>query len=343
MGRRKKTPDEVKNPTGLNSIERGMAKAYVSLDDYTRASVDNPATEHTKAHWSRDFRNLLPGISGRPGLTREDYDYFRPEEATPRKFCEIMRKSNEVYRTNGLIRNVIDLMGDFTTQGVRVVHPNKRIEAFHKSLWEIWRGTWVTERIANTLYRLANVPIQYYTTKLTSGELEKLYLSTASPDKKGLPPRIPQMESRELPYKYVILDPASVTPVGGALSSFLNQPRYGLILSPQLMAKIKAPATPEERDIVAKLPEDIIEAAKSNKPYLLDPAKTVMLYYKKDDWQMYADPMIYAILDDIEILEKLKLADLSALDGATSKIRIFKLGSMEHKVAPSPALAYKLS
>ena len=53
--------------------------------------------------------------------------------------------------------------------------------------------------------------------------------------------------------------------------------------------------------------------------------------------------MIYAIMDDITILEKLKLADMCALDGAVSNLRIFKLGSLEHKIAPTRAAASKLS
>ena len=53
--------------------------------------------------------------------------------------------------------------------------------------------------------------------------------------------------------------------------------------------------------------------------------------------------MIYAIMDDINIIEKLKLADLAALDGAISNIRIFKLGNLEHKIAPTKAAAAKLS
>ena len=39
--------------------------------------------------------------------------------------------------------------------------------------------------------------------------------------------------------------------------------------------------------------------------------------------------MIYAIMDDIAVIEKLKLADMAALDGAISNIRIFKLGKID--------------
>jgi hypothetical protein len=84
-------------------------------------------------------------------------------------------------------------------------------------------------------------------------------------------------------------------------------------------------------------------AADSKKPYILNPDKTLVFHYKKDDWQVWAFPMIYAIMDDITVLEKLKLADICALDGAVSNIRIFKLGNLEHKIAPTKAATAKLA
>ena len=48
--------------------------------------------------------------------------------------------------------------------------------------------------------------------------------------------------------------------------------------------------------------------------------------------------MIYAILDDIIMLEKMRLADLSALDGAISNIRLWTLGSLDHKIHQTAAI-----
>jgi hypothetical protein len=341
MTKRRKTAEEVKDI--INGKIKEPIKAYVALEDYSTNSLENCHIERTKANRYRDWSNIIPGQSGKPSFTREDYDAFRPEALKPYKFEDIMSKCNSVYRNVGLIRNIIDLMGDFTVQGIRLVHPNKRIEQFYQNLWQLWNGTGFSERVANTLYRLSNVPIQYYTMKLTPSQLDKMYRSTASPDQFGLPRDLPPLESRELPYKYVLLDPASVVPIGGPLSSFLNKPVYGLTLPNSLKNRIVNPTSDEEREIVKKLPPDLVKAAEKNTPYILDQNRTYMLHYKKDDWKSFADPMIFAILDDIEVLMKLKLADMSALDGATSKIRIFKLGSVEHKIAPSPDMANKLS
>jgi hypothetical protein len=67
----------------------------------------------------------------------------------------------------------------------------------------------------------------------------------------------------------------------------------------------------------------------------LDPDRLCVFYYKKDDWLEWANPMIYAILDDIIMLEKMRLADLSALDGAISNTRLWTLGNLEHRILPT--------
>ena len=67
-----------------------------------------------------------------------------------------------------------------------------------------------------------------------------------------------------------------------------------------------------------------------------------MFYYKKDDWSNWANPLIYAILDDVIMLEKMRLADLSALDGAISNIRLWTLGNLDHKILPNKSAINKL-
>ena len=57
---------------------------------------------------------------------------------------------------------------------------------------------------------------------------------------------------------------------------------------------------------------------------------------------IWANPMVNAIIDDIMMLEKMKLADMSALDGAISNIRLWRLGNLEHKILPNKGAIYKL-
>ena len=79
-----------------------------------------------------DYSNLDTNTSGKPGLTRRDYDFFRPDESVPRRIKGIIKRADDIYQRVGLVKNVIDLMGDFAAQGIRIVHPNKKIERFYR-------------------------------------------------------------------------------------------------------------------------------------------------------------------------------------------------------------------
>jgi hypothetical protein len=53
--------------------------------------------------------------------------------------------------------------------------------------------------------------------------------------------------------------------------------------------------------------------------------------------------MLYSVLDNLVTLEKMRLADLAALDGAISNIRLWKLGNAKLGIAPNKAAAIRLS
>jgi hypothetical protein len=250
--------------------------------------------------------------------------------------------ADQIYNRVGLVKNVIDLMGDFASQGVRLVHPNKRIERFYRNWFDKVKGEERSERFLNNLYRVGNVVINRQTAKISVKVADNLYKSVASPDLIINSDEV-KVEKREIPWRYTFIDPRCVDVVGSSLSSFVTNKTYSITIPASLRKLINAPKNDAERAIINQLPPAIIEAAKAKKQYLLDPDKTLVFHYKKDDWKTWAFPMIYSIMDDISIVEKLKLADLAALDGAISNIRIFKLGSLEHKIAPTQAAASKLS
>jgi hypothetical protein len=334
------TPEEayVTWADDLSSKKEALKSASESLDEFT-------TIQRTIGYdrYRADFSNIDSNTSGRPGLTRSDYDYFRPHEAVAKEIKAIIRQADRVYNRVGLVKNVIDLMGDFAVQGIRLTHRNKRIERFYRRWFKKINGKDRSERFLNNLYKTGNVILHKQTAKLSLKVIDKMYKANADADIQINELDDVKLEKREIPWKYTFIDPTCVEVSAGALSSFVNSKTYELVIPPSLRKLINAPKNDQERKIIAKLPEAIILAAKNKKPYPLDPDKTIVYHYKKDDWQGWAYPMIYAIMDDINVIEKLKLADMSALDGAISNIRIFKLGNLEHKIAPTKAATAKLA
>ena len=65
--------------------------------------------------------------------------------------------SMEAYDKVGIIRNVIDLMGDFGSQGINIVHENKSVESFYKQWFKRIEGKERSERFLNILYLIKNL------------------------------------------------------------------------------------------------------------------------------------------------------------------------------------------
>ena len=326
----------------LSSKQDALKKSSESLDEYI--GIQNAAAAYGGGRrYSVDFSNLDGHIGSRPGLTRSDYYAFRPDEAVPKRIKLIIRRAEDIYNRVGLVKNVVDLMGDFAVQGIKLSHKNKRIEKFYRQWFKKVNGKDRSERFLNNLYKIGNIVIHKQTAKISLKVSDNLYRSVAAPDLNIKEMESFKVEKKEIPWRYTFIDPVYIDIAAGSLSSFVSDKRYELVLPATFRKSINSPKTDAEQQVVSMLPEAIIQAAKSRKAYPLDPDKTLVFHYKKDDWQAWAYPMIYAIMDDITVIEKLKLADMAALDGAISNIRIFKLGNLEHKIAPTKAATAKLA
>lgn len=283
----------------------------------------------------RNFKDIEPNRSVRPGFTSMDYHAFRPDEQVPREQKRMIKMCMDAYSKVGIIRNIIDLMGDFGSQGINVVHPNKSAEKFFKQWFKKCNGKERSERFLNTLYRCGNV-IVYRSSANVTPELSKYMKSVAN----DIKVEVPNMTKNVIPWRYNFFNPLNVDLKDGAMNLFMGRKSYNLS-SNIFNDKFKNGNIPP--NILETLPPKVKRAIqRGEKAIPLEEERLQVFHYKKDDWQMWANPMIYAILDDIIMLEKMRLADLSALDGAISNIRLWTLGNLDHKILPNRAAINKL-
>lgn len=274
---------------------------------------------------SRRYLSVEPNISVRDEYTREDYYGFRPSESVEADTKGIMKKCAKAYDNVGLIKQVIDLMGDFASQGIRISHTNKSIERFYRRWWQKVNGAERSERFLNYLYRLGNVVVYKANGKITKADQRDMS----------------KAEKRVIPFRYDFLNPLVVEADGDYSDIFGGEKTYKIRISSRTKNAISSKKSDPSflKGVDPKIRKMIMDGAE----YIpLDPERISLYHYKKDDWAVWANPMIHAILDDITMMEKMKLADMSALDGAISNIRLWRLGSLEHKIAPTRAAVDKL-
>jgi len=284
------------------------------------------------------YLNSAPNsVHIRDSFSRRDYDSFRPGEAVPKKAKDLVRACDNAVENNGIVANVMSLMADFTAKGIDIVHPNERIEKFFKTWAKKVGMKRVSERLAYYLYLHGNVIVRRHTAKLKVRDEKNLKRAQADPDIDVTPP--PQPMKREVPWRYTFLHPCAVELVAEHMAPFVGPDGFifGVKVPKDITNVVKNPKTSGEKLMVSRLPEDVRKAIQKGDTLLpLDPDKVSVHWYKRDDWRAWARPMLAPILKDLAMLEKLKLADIAALDGAISCIRVWKLGSLEHGVMPHP-------
>lgn len=283
----------------------------------------------------RHFIDIEPNRSVRPQFTQQDYYAFRPHEAVPAQQRRAIKMCMDAYDKVGIIRNIIDLMGDFGCQGIQIVHQNKSVEKFYQQWFRSVNGKERSERFLNNLYKTGNV-IMYRSYAKVTPKLNKYMRSLAS----DIKVEVPNMTANLIPWRYNFFNPLTVKMKDGQLSIFMGTPAYAINLG-SFFDRFTEGDMPI--NVLNSLPDNVKQALKNGqKEVPLDPDRICVFHYKKDDWQQWANPMIYAILDDIIMLEKMRLADLSALDGAISNIRLWTLGNLEHKILPNKTAINKL-
>ena len=348
----KKNPlKTVTNTTGkaayiyiTDNVDKGGGEAIKALQQYDIVPGHNPRAIRERSEGARErYKDIDTNTSVRDQFNRNSYEYFRPDEAIPSDSKEILGACMGAYRRVGIVRNVIDLMGDFGAQGVKLTHPNPRLQKFYRSWWKKVAGTDRTERSLNLLYRCGLFVIKRRMAKITIRQERQLIAE----GKDKLQPDVeyePSLETqkRNIPIRYVFMNPLMLEVLGGELGQFIGKQLYGVRVSAKIRNMINNPKA-INKVLINELPADIVKAIKSGASIIpLDPKKITAKYYKKDDWQSWADPMIYAILDDLILLEKMKLADLAALDGAISQVRLWKLGDLDKGIFPTNTAVNRL-
>lgn len=342
-----KTPEPILITGKVDGEERALALYNSTLEQA-------PVVIKTLA--SNAFQNTYsPNISVRDGFDRFDYENFRIDERIPTDDKGKILACMGVYKESGfgLIRNIVDLMAELVVEGIDVVHKKKKNEKFAKAWFhKTVKGPVFSERFTNLLCRTSNNFVKRDTKQIPLNKVRKYYKGEGGNDTDGISykdePYKQEMEvvKRTIPVRYTLLNPAYIEPYSPELTMFINNSdmRYAIELPKDLIRKVNNPLHQADKALIAMLPSDILAVLQRNERLLpLDPTRVDSYYYKKDDWEVWATPMIFGVLSDLYQLRKMKLADLSAIDGVLSQIRIWKLGSKDSKQRPSLSAMNRLA
>lgn len=287
------------------------------------------------------FKSCASGVSNTFGANasirseygKADYSCARPSERVPTGFLESLVFCNESYYNIAIVRNVMDLMADFCIKGIDWSHPNRNVQSFYREWFSTVDGKGVSERFCNYLFRLGNVAIV--------NEKSKIPDSVASEWKRTRGSEFKDLKTRnlEIPSSYSFIDVTAlreevdpnnfgisnrkfrVSTSGGLISTFTN---YNMTFRSQGGSSFSG-------RLFQSLPQYLKDRVLENSGNLIltEGEDVRIFHYRKDDWDTWARPIILAIAEPLIMLKKMHLADMSALDGVISNVRLWRLGYID--------------
>lgn len=256
----------------------------------------------------------------------------------------IIEECVKIYKSTGIVKNIIDLMTDFAAGGVEIIDEDEERNNFYKGWSKIVRLENRTEHIAKTYLREGNVPIYATNAHLTKKDIK--ILKSVGAKEKDLNLDFEDVGNKIIPVKYTIYNPAILSKAGIQGNKIVL-----MKVNDSLVKLIKGQKTPTkyEKLIIDSMPKDIVEKirnaqASDSKIQIgdeIDDPNLTILYYKKDDWEDWAEPLIFAALDDIKFKKLLRDADSQAARNIISAITLFSLGDKDLAAQPKEIDALK--
>jgi len=350
MAKKKKTSKKVKTQSSgdplYTKLTLGNIKQHALPDENSIVTSSSAGNNFT----------IAENVKLKSGFNRRDKELKSPGTALPTSHQEIILMTHAIYRKIGLIRNIIDLMSDFASEGLTIRHPIKKQQRFYEAWAKKVDLQGRSHDFMKLLLRDANVIVRRKDGILTdkiikmmtkgSTNLENLLVQNVEEKPEKIDVKKTKTKKKVIPWRYIFLSPTMIEKTGGEVGKFFNGNAIAMKIPKELIRSIRNPKTDSEKALKNRLPAEVISAINKTKGTSvlveLDPDKVYVDYYKKDDWEDWGTPFLYGIFDDIVLKEKMKLADMSALDGVINTIRLWKLGDHKEQILPNPNAVNKL-
>jgi hypothetical protein len=259
------------------------------------------------------------------------------------QIIKIMREADKAYREIGIVRNVIDLMTDFTSEGLNVHHPVAAQERFYRA----WMNKVAMEEVAKQtlrgLYKWANVGIFRFWGKIKPKTRKEMMAKARELFAQGKDKEAVKAFFREdttfkkgfIPVRYSCLPPFKVRIFGSLL---FNTRDYYYAFAENDRQKLVKPdklANPYEKKLIKNLPDSLKERINRDGQIQLPHDNFTMVHFKRDCSRVWADPLVLPILNDLRFKLVLRRMDISVAESIINPITIFKLGDTPNGFAPT--------
>ncbi len=328
------------------------------MSDIPEINYADHVTQFTKADVTSyinraygNFDDSSRGLKVKPPFSRQTYESFRPNEAIPStqnqdSLHQIILACLNAYQRVGVIKSVIDMMADYTVDGLEIVHEDAGPNAFYQAWFKRTKLRDRATQFAEWAYKGGNVVVRRKLSTINKNSLRRMI--------KELKLETPiTTNTVQIPTSYVFYNPAFVELIGDHLAVYSDNKKYGIKIGNLNNFVLTSKAGLTDSGLLDSLPQELQDAiqqkpgtSKNTVGKYVVPIPNDRIYiahYKKDDHEIWALPIIYSVLEDVYYNAKLKQAKTSTLDDMINAIRIWKLGDHNKDILVAPAMANKLA
>jgi hypothetical protein len=230
----------------------------------------------------------------------------------------------KAYFNFDIVRNIIDIMTEFSVGNIFFKGGNKKSRQFCEALLKSINMMGFQDKYYREYYRGGNVFIYEFKKRIGDSDIRKI-TQVYGLESLGA-------EKIELPAKFIILNPTDIELQG---SVDFSSPVYYKMLNSYEVARLKNPKTDQDKEVFNALSKDVKEAIKSqrtsNVSIPLTPDDVVAIFYKKQDYEGMAVPMIFPVLDNLNWKAELRKMDMAVSRLVNQAILLITMGAEPDK------------
>jgi len=254
------------------------------------------------------------------------YEYSA-EGVTCRDAIELCQKA---YCNVAVFRNAIDIMSEFTNTDIYLEGGSKKSREFFYEWFKKVNIIALKDQYFREYYRSGNVFLYRIDGKFKADDYARLINQVGTIGS----------SDNKIPLKYILLNPYDV--IAKRATTFTYGGVYQKVLSEYELARLANPQTEEDIAIFNALDDEIKESIQrgsfTNKGISidLDPQRLSFSFYKKQDYEPFAVPFGFPVLDDINAKLELKKMDQSITRTVENVILLITMGADPDKGGVNP-------
>lgn len=223
----------------------------------------------------------------------------------------------KAYYNFAIFRNTIDLMTEFSCNNIYFKNGSQKSRDFFSALFAKINISEIQDKFFREYYRSGNVFIYRFDTKVKDEDITKITQTFGLSSKASV----------LLPAKYIILNPADIQ-IGGSIN--FSSGKYYKLLSDYELERLKSPKTDEDKEVLNSLPLETQKLINQKTIGVLtlplDRDRLAAVFYKKQDYEPFAVPMGFPVLDDINWKSEMKKMDMALTRTMQQAILLVTMG-----------------